>query len=87
VTWLYEETGVNVEDLAVGVELNAIASLDVAVLVQVGHELIVKPAYCDEGSRVVGDFVLGVNRPLKHTTLLGDGVLGEWDDRNPLRTI
>jgi hypothetical protein len=79
VPWLYEETGVNGEDLTVRVKLNAIASLHVAVLVQVGHELIVEPAYCDKGGRVVRDFVLSVDRTFKHSTLLGDGVLREWD--------
>jgi hypothetical protein len=75
VPWLYEETGVNGEDLAVGVELNAIASLHVAVLIQVGHELIVEPAYGDKGGRVVWNFCLKVNRSLEHSTILIDGIL------------
>jgi hypothetical protein len=80
VTWLYEESGVDGEDLAVGVKLNAIASTHVALCGQIGNELILEPTHCDERSRVVGDKVLGVDRTLEHTTLLGDGVLRERDN-------
>jgi hypothetical protein len=84
VTWLYEETGVDGKDLAVRVKLNSVTSLHVAVLVQVGYELIVEPAYCDERCGVVWYRVLCVDCALEHTTLLGDGVLRERDNGYPL---
>jgi hypothetical protein len=77
VTWLYEESGVDGKDLAVGVKLNAIASTHVALCGQIGNELILEPTHCDERSRVVGDKVLTVDWPLKNTSILVDRVLGE----------
>ena len=85
--WLYEETGVNGEDLTVRVKLNAIASLHVAVLVQVGHELVVEPTYCDEGGRVVWYLRLQVNGALEYTAVFSNIVLRVWNYSDPLAAI
>ena len=83
-TWLYEETGVNGEDLAVRVKGYAVTGLYIPVLVKVSDEVVLNPSHGDEGGRVVGDFVLCVDRAFEHTTLLGDGVHRVRNYRNPL---
>jgi hypothetical protein len=75
---LNEKSGVDGEDLTVGVKLNAVASPHIAFLGKVGHKLVLEIAYCDEGGRVVGDFVLRVDGSLEDATVLIDGVLREW---------
>jgi len=81
---LNEESGVDGKHLEVRVKLNPIASANVTLTIQVGNKVVFNPTNCYEGSRVVWDFILSVDWPFKHPTLLGDCVLGERDYRNPL---
>jgi hypothetical protein len=76
---LNEESGIYGKHLEVGIKLNAIASANVTLTIQVGNKVVFNPTNCYEGRSVVWNFSLKINRSLKHTTLLCDCVLGEGD--------
>jgi hypothetical protein len=82
-----EESGVDGKDLTVRVERYAVAGLHVPVLIEVGDELILEVTNCDEGGRVVGNFVLSVDRALEYTAILVDGIFREGSYRYPLSPI
>ena len=73
---LNEESGVDGEDLAVGVELNAIASSRITFASQVSNKVVLNPANCYEGSGVVWYIILSVDWPLEHTAILVNSVVG-----------
>jgi hypothetical protein len=84
---LKDESGVDGENFAVYVKLDAVASAHVAFASQVGDEVILNPADGYEGGGVVGDPVLGVDRPLEDTAIFGDIVLRIRHNADPLAAV
>jgi hypothetical protein len=72
---LNEESGVDGKNLAINVELNAVAGPHVAFACQVCYKLILEPANGDEGCRIIRNKVRPINRPFKHSSLLSNRVL------------
>jgi hypothetical protein len=70
--------------LTVRVKGYAVTGLYIPVLVKVSDEVVLNPSHGDEGGRVVRYGVLRVNCALKHSSLLGNGVLRVGNYRNPL---
>jgi hypothetical protein len=84
---LNEESGVDGEYLAIGVKRYPVAGFRVTFTIQIGYKLILEPANGNEGCRVVGDQVLGVDGALKDAAIISDIILGVGNHRDPLRSI
>jgi len=84
---LEDKTGIDGENFAVDVELDAVASSNVALACQVGHELILEIANCNEGGRVVWYLRLQVNGTLEYAAVFSNIVLRVWNYSDPLAAI
>jgi hypothetical protein len=72
---LEDKTGIDGENFAVDVELDTVASSHVALACQVGNELILEVADCNEGGRVVRNKVLAIDRSFEYSPLLSNAIL------------
>jgi hypothetical protein len=73
---LNEESGIYGKHLEVGIKLNAIASANVTLTIQVGNKVVFNPTNCYEGRSVVWYIILSVDWSFEHTAILVNSVVG-----------
>jgi hypothetical protein len=73
---LEDKTGIDGENFAVDVELDAVASSHITLTCQICDKLILEIANCNEGGRVVWYLRLQVNGTLEYAAILVNSVVG-----------
>jgi hypothetical protein len=84
---LEDKTGIDGENFAVDVELDAVASSHITLACQICDKLILEISNCNEGGRVVWYLRLQVNGTLEYAAVFSNIVLRVWNYSDPLAAI